>query len=125
MSATKETKTPTVFNGKEQEFGKYRIQLRGEFLGKGAQAALGPKFEELLPESEAASGQTAKQREAVKHNITGMGILIKTHKSEELLVMIKSTVSKNWPFGRVDIVMGMPKKTFCPKDTLSKADQSQ
>ena len=60
MSAIKETKTSTIFDGKQESFGKYRIQLRGEFLVKGVQAALGPKFEELLPESEAASGQTVK-----------------------------------------------------------------
>ena len=78
MSATEGIKTSIMFDGKQEGFGKYRIQLTGEFLTKGAQAALGPKFEELLPESEAASGQTAKQKEAVKHNITGMGVLIKT-----------------------------------------------
>ena len=49
-----------MFDGKQESVGKYRIQLRGEFLAKGAQAALGTKFEELLPESEAASGQTVK-----------------------------------------------------------------
>ena len=67
-------------------------------MAKGAQVALGPKFEELLPESEAMSGQMAKQRGAVKHNITGMGVLIKTNKSEDILVIIDSTVSEDWPF---------------------------
>ena len=98
MSATKEIETLTMFDGKQESFGKYRLQLTREFCAKGAQAALGPKFKELLPESEAASGQTAKQKEAVKHNITGISVLIKTNKSEDILVMIASTVSD----GRLD-----------------------
>ena len=63
MSAAKETKTMTVFNGKQEDFGKYRVLLRGEFCAKGIQAALGPTFKEALPASEAASGQTVKQKE--------------------------------------------------------------
>ena len=125
MSAAEETKTTTVFNGKQEDFEKYRLLLRGEFCAKGIEAALGPKFKEALPASEAASGQTAKQKEATKHNITGMGVLIKTNKSEEILVMIDSTVSEDWPFGRVDLVMEMLDKKFRPKDTMSKADQRQ
>ena len=35
MSAAKETKTTTVFNGKQPEYGKYRIQVKGEFMTKG------------------------------------------------------------------------------------------
>ena len=50
-------------------------------MTKGTQAALGPKFKDSLLESEDATSQTAKQKEAVKSNITGMGILIKTNKS--------------------------------------------
>ena len=80
MSAVKETKTTTVLNGKQEDFGKYRLLFRGEICAKGIQAALGPKFKEAFPASEAASGQTAKQKEALKHNITGMGVLIKTNK---------------------------------------------
>ena len=125
MSATEETKTTTMFDGKQEGFGKYRIQLTGEFLTKGAQAALGPKFEELLLESEAVSGQTANQSEAVKHHITGMGILIKTHKSEDILVMLESTVSDDWPYGRVNLAMDLFDKMFCPKDTMAKALQTQ
>ena len=36
-------------------------QLSGEFLAKAAQAASGPKFGELLPESEATPSQMIKQ----------------------------------------------------------------
>ena len=125
MSAAEETKTTTVLNGKQADFNKYRLQLRGEFCVKGIQSALGPNFKEALPESEAASRQTVEQKEAVKHNISGMGVLIKTNKSEEMLVMIDSTVSKDWPFGRVDLVKGMLDKQFCQKDTMSKAGQRQ
>ena len=92
---------------------------------KGIQSALGPNFKEALPESEAASRQTVEQKEAVKHNISGMGVLIKTNKSEEMLVMIDSTVSEAWPFGRVDLVMELMDKKFRPKDSMSKADQRQ
>ena len=88
---------------------------------KGIQSAFGPSFKEALPESEAASRQTVEQKEAVKHNISGMGVLIKTNKSEEMLVMIDSTVSEAWPFGRVDLVMELMDKKFCPKDSMSKA----
>ena len=109
----------------QHHYGKYRIQVKGEGTTTGIHAAFGPKFVESLPTSEHASCRTAKQKEVAKINITRKGLLIKTHKSEDILVMIKSTVSKDCPFRRVDIVMGMPKKTFCPKDTLSKADQSQ
>ena len=107
MSATKKTKMLTIFDGKQQSFGKYRIQLRGEALAKGSQAALGPQFGKLLLESEAASGQTAKQSEAVKHHITGMGILIKTYKSEDNIVMINNMESEDWLLGRLDLVMEM------------------
>ena len=125
MSAAKETKTTTVFNGKQEDFNKYRLQLRGEFCVKGIQSALGPNFKEALPESEAASRQTVEQKEAVKHSISIMGVLIKTNKSEEMLVMIDSTVSEAWPFGRVDLVMELMDKKFRPKDSISKADQRQ
>ena len=81
MSASEETKTTTMFNGKQQEYGTYRIQVKGEFMTKGIQAALGPTFVEALPASENASGQTAKQKEATKSNITGMGLLTRTNKS--------------------------------------------
>ena len=123
MSAAEETKTTTVFNGKQEDFGKYRLQLRGEFCAKGIQAALGPKFKEALPASETASGQTAKQKEAVKHGITGMGVLIKTNKSEEIFVMIDSTVSEDWPWGHVDLTMALLDEMFWPKDTMAKAQQ--
>ena len=125
MSAAEETKTTTVFNEKQEDFGKYRLQLRGEFCAKGIKAAFGPKFKEALLASEATSGQNAKQKEALSHNITGMGVLIKTNKSDEMLVMIDSTVSEAWPFGRVDLVMELMDKKFCPKDSMSKADQRQ
>ena len=92
-------------------------------MAKRAQTALGPTFGDLLPASENASSQTAKQKEVAKNNITRMCLLIKTKKSEELLVMITSTVSKDWPFKRVDLVMAMLDKKFCRKHTISKADQ--
>ena len=98
MSAAEETKTTTVFNGKQEDFGKYRLLLRGEFCAKGIQVALGPNFKEALPASETVSGQTLKEKEMIKHNISGMGALIKTNKPEEMLVMIDSTVSEAWPF---------------------------
>ena len=113
MSAAKEMKTTTVFNGKQEYFGKYRFLLRGEFCAKGLQAALGPKCKAALPASEAASGQTTKQKEAVKHNMTGMGILIKTNKSEEMLVIIDSTVSEEC----VDPVVEMLDKIFFVRKT--------
>ena len=69
MSADDETKTTTVFDGKQENYGKYRMKLRGEFCAKGIQAALGPKFKDVLPESEDATSQTVKQKEAVKSNI--------------------------------------------------------
>ena len=40
MSAAEETKTTTVFDGKQESNEKYRIQVRGEFTTKGIQAAL-------------------------------------------------------------------------------------
>ena len=43
-------------------------------MTKGTQVELGPKFGDLLPASENASGQTAKQKEAVKNNMNGMGL---------------------------------------------------
>ena len=92
MSAAKETKTTTMFDGNQSGYVKYRIQLRGEFTTKGAEAALGPKFGDLLPTSKNASVQIAKQKEAVNSNISGIGLLVKTNKSEDLLVMIDSTV---------------------------------
>ena len=81
MSAAEETKTTTMFDGKQATYGTYIIQVKGEFMTKGTQAALGPKFKDSLLESEDATSQTAKQKEAVKSNMTGMGILIKTNKS--------------------------------------------
>ena len=107
MSAAEGTKTTTVFNGKQQEYGKYRIQAKGEFTMKGIQAALGPKFKDSLPEYEDTTSQTAKQKEGVKSNITRMGICIKTNKSEDILVMLESTVSDDWPYGRVNLVMAL------------------
>ena len=92
MSANDETKTTTVFDGKQESYGKYMMKLRGEFCAKGIQAALGPKFKDLLPESKDETSQTAKQKEAVKRNIGGMGVLIKTNKSAEILVLLDSTV---------------------------------
>ena len=44
MSTTKKMKTLTMFDEKQESFGKYKLQLRGEFCAKGAQASLGPKF---------------------------------------------------------------------------------
>ena len=92
MSADDETKTTTVFDGKKENYGKYRLKLKGEFTTKGIQAALGPKFKEALPESKDATSQTAKQKETVKSNITGMGLLARTNKSEDLLMNIESTM---------------------------------
>ena len=54
-----------------------------------------------------------------------MGVLIKTSKSEDILVMTESMVSEDWSFRRVDLVMAMLDKKFCPKDTMSKPDQRQ
>ena len=95
MSAAEEIKTTMVFNGKQQHDGKYRIQVKGEFMTEGIQAALGPKFAESLLALENVSGQTAKQKKAVRNNITGMGLLIMTNKSGDILVMIECTVSEN------------------------------
>jgi hypothetical protein len=94
-------------------------------MTKGIQAALGPKFKEALPESEHATSQRAKQKEAVKSNIPGMGILIKTNKSEDILVMLDSTVSNDWPWGRVDLAIALLDKMFRPKDKMAKAQQNQ
>ena len=53
---------------------------------------MGTKFAELLFALENTPGQTAKQKEAVKSNITGIGLLIRTNTPEDLLVMIESMV---------------------------------
>ena len=54
-----------------------------------------------------------------------MGILTKTNMSEDILVMIDSTMSEDCPFGRVGLVMEMLDKKFCLKDKMSKTDQRQ
>ena len=125
MSADDETKTTTVFDGKQENYGKYRMKLRGEFCAKGIQSALGPKFKDVLPESEDATSQTVKQKDAVKSNIGGMGVLIKTNKSEEILVLLDSTVSDDWPWGRVNLVIALLDKMFCPKDIMAKAQEKK
>ena len=125
MSADNETKTTTVFDGKQANDGKYRLKLRGEFCAKGIQAALGPKFKDLLQESEDATSQTAKQKEVVKNNIEGMGVRIKTNKSEDILVLLDSTVSDDWPWGRVDLAIALLDEMCCPKDTMAKAQQKK
>ena len=38
MSVDNETKTTTVFDGKQENYGKYMMKLRGEFCAKGIQA---------------------------------------------------------------------------------------
>jgi hypothetical protein len=48
--------------GKQLIYRKYRIQLKGEFMAKGVQGALRPKFRDLLPASENVSGQTASKK---------------------------------------------------------------
>ena len=48
------------------------------------------KFKESLPKSGDATSQTAKQEEAVKSNITGMSILVKINKSEDMIPMVGS-----------------------------------
>ena len=101
------------------------MKLRREFCAKGIQAALGPKFKDLLPESKDETSQTAKQKEAVKRNIGGMGVLIKTNKSEEILVLLNSTVSDDWPWGRVDLAMALLDEMFRPTDTMAKAQQKK
>ena len=68
MSADNGTKTTMVFDGKQANYGKYRLKLRGEFCARGIQVALGLKFKDVLPESEDAISQTAKQKEVVKSN---------------------------------------------------------
>ena len=79
---------------------------------KGVQAVLGPKFGDLLPALESAFGQTEKQREAVKSNITVMGLLIRTVKSVDLLVKIGSMMSEDWSSGRMDLAMVLLDKKF-------------
>ena len=59
---------------------------------KRIQAALGLKFKEARLEYEDVTSQTATQKEAVKTNITGTSVPIKTNKSEDNLVMLDSTV---------------------------------
>ena len=125
MSADDETKTTTVFDGKQENYGKYRMKLRGEFCAKGIQSALGSKFKDVLPATEDATSQTVKQKEAVKSNIGGMGVLIKTNKSEEILVLLNSTVSDDWPWGRVDLAMALLDEMFRPTDTMAKAQQKK
>ena len=114
-----------MFDGKQANYGKYRLKLRGEFCAKGIQAALGPKFKDLIPESEDVTSQTAKQKEGVKSNIGGMCVLIKTNKSEEILVLLNSTVSDDWPWGRVDLAMALLDEMFRPTDTMAKAQQKK
>ena len=53
---------------------------------------MGPQFKEALLESENATSQTAKQKEGVKSNVTDMGILIKTNKSEDILVILEDGI---------------------------------
>ena len=92
-SADDETKTTTVLDGKQEKYEKYRLKLSGEFTTKGIQAALGLKFKDLLLETKDATSQSANQKKAVKSNIMGMGVLVKTNKSEEIIVLLDSTVS--------------------------------
>lgn len=106
MSAIKETK------GKQANYGMFTTQLKGDSMGKGTKAALGSKFKDVLLAPEKASGQTAKQRETVKGNITGMGLIIRTVKSASLLVKSESTVSEDCPYGRVDLVVEIPDNQF-------------
>ena len=81
MSAAEKTKTTTVFDRKLQHYQRYSILVKGEFITKEVQVALGPEFAKAFLASENVSGQTAKQKEAIKSNITGMGLLTRTNKS--------------------------------------------
>jgi hypothetical protein len=123
MSATEETRMTTTFDGKQANYGMFRTQIKGEFMAKGIQAALGLNFKDELPASEGASSQSKKEIEAVKNNITGMGLLIRAIKNASLLVKIEKTASEDWPNGRVDLVVAMLDKKFRPKDTMARAEQ--
>ena len=73
--------------------------------------------------TENASGHTSKQQEAVRSNIIGMGLIIRTNKSEDILVMLEITVLDDWPYRRVNLDMTLLGRKFCPKNTMTKALQ--
>ena len=39
--------------------------------------------------------------------------------------MLESTVSDDWPYGRVDLAMALLDEMFCSKDTMATAQQKQ
>ena len=125
MNATEESRTTTTFDGKKENYGVFSSQLLGEFMKKGIHRTLGPNFKDELPASENASGQSTKEKNAVKDNITAMGCIRVAVKSAPLLVKIEGTVSEEWPYGRVDHAMEVLDKKFRPKDRMARAEQKQ
>jgi hypothetical protein len=112
MIATKYTKITTTFDGKQKNYRMYISQLKGTFMVKVIQGTLAENFKEDLPASEKASCQNAKQKEAVKQNIMGMGIILVSVKLTVLLLKIEKTKSEELPNGRMDLAMEELNKKF-------------
>ena len=94
---------------------------------KGLKPVLLNDFEAELPESEMESGQTARQKKAVKKNAMEMGYIEMAMSLAQWITKIEKEKkrSNSWPNGRSFCIAEMLLNKYRPKDILSAAKQKK
>jgi hypothetical protein len=120
-----ETKVSRTFDGSQKKFPMFMTWLKGILMYKGIVHIMKESFKEVLPASENESRQNADQKQAVKDNQIGMGILTMNVTSPLLIVKIEKLMTEEWPSGLFYKVIEMLNEKYRPRDMMSRAMQKQ
>lgn len=131
-SETNENKTVRVptFNGDEDKYQSWWIRFKAYAKVAGFSAAISTDPEVDLPANQAevnsltgSDEDTKRKLAAVSRNDTAMANLTLAFTSDELLRMILSAQTSEWPDGRAcDVIKDLTKK-YKPEDIMSLVDE--
>jgi len=126
MSANNdEAKVLRTFDGTQKVFPVFMTWLKGILVCKGIVYIMKAAIESLLPKSKMITRQTVDQKQLVKDNQIGMGIVTMNVTWPSLIVKIKNLTTEDWPSGLFYKVMEMPNKKYLLKDVTLRVMQNQ
>ena len=121
MSASNgEAKVSRIFDGTQKAFPAFMTWLKGIWMYTRFFYITKATIESLLPELEMATRQTVDQKQLVKDNQIGMGIVTMSVTCPSLIVKIKNLMTEDCPSSLIYKVMEILNEKYRPKDMTSR-----
>jgi len=114
-----------TFDGTLKLFPAFMTWLKGILMYKGIVHIMRASIKSLLPETEMATRQTVEQKQLVKDNQVGMGLVTMNITCPSLIAKIGNLMTEDWPSGLFYQLVEMLNEKYRPKDMTSRVMQKR